>query len=122
MGRCSLLPLYSIIELKGCQEVFQLFFRGSSRQTDRRSGLLSLTDKGIVSHPEPEVKHKMQNRIRQNAQLWELKFVQLYAKKCLTNSVGHGIMEISARALAPGPPLYHYKGILSIGKMHKKSG
>lgn len=73
---------------------------------------LSLTDKGIISHPEADCN-------RQIAQIRDKIFVQFFARFCLTNWPGHGIMEISARTCAPGRPLYHIMQDLSIGNLHK---
>lgn len=62
----------------------------------------------------------MQNRIRQNAQLWELKFVQLYAKKMLDKFGGtwyNGNFGPRARARAAIIP--HYVRFVNIAECTK---
>lgn len=123
MGFPSLLYYHYSTYLVVCQEVFLIFsnfflVRSAVRISEMVKGtiptgeLTPLTDIGIIAHPVADCN-------RQVAQFWEKYFVQLFSQNLLTNWLGCGIMEISARTCAPGRPLYHIFEDLSIGNCTK---
>lgn len=118
MGLSSLFVPLLYHRLLDLSRGFYIFFRPPDFITTLAllvaSRLLSPLDTDIIPHPEADFN-------RQNTQIRDKIFMQLFTKKCLTKWLGHGIIEISGATLVGARSLYHIMGDLSIGNLYKKA-